>query len=243
MITRPAQLATPAPAPEAARPLIELAGISKVYQREGAPVLALRGVDLIIRAGELTAIMGRSGSGKSTLLHILGLLDDEYEGTYRFDGELVSGLTPDQLSRRRNRKIGFVFQSFHLLPQLTILENAALPAMYGRRAPEECRAAARERLEQMGLGDRLDHRPMELSIGQRQRAAIARALVNRPRLLLADEPTGALDSRTALEILDILRDLNRGGSTVVLVTHDHEVGAAAERIIHISDGTTHDGLD
>jgi putative ABC transport system ATP-binding protein len=224
------------------RPLIELSGVTKVYQREGAHVLALRGVDLLIRPGELTAIMGRSGSGKSTLLHILGLLDDEYDGTYRFDGELVSGLTPTELSRLRNRKIGFVFQSFHLLPQLSILENAALPALYAGRVPDECRAAARARLAQMGLEDRLDHRPTELSIGQRQRAAIARALVNEPRLLLADEPTGALDSRTAEEILDILRDLNRGGSTVVLVTHDHEVGAAAERIIHLSDGTTNDGV-
>jgi putative ABC transport system ATP-binding protein len=242
-MTQPAQIVAPiAEAPEAGRPLIEIANVSKTYHRDGAEVHALRGVDVVIRTGELTAIMGRSGSGKSTLLHILGLLDDEYEGTYRFDGELVSGLTPDQLSRLRNRKIGFVFQSFHLLPQLSILENAALPALYAGRAPEECRAAARQRLVQMGLANRLDHRPMELSIGQRQRAAIARALVNEPRLLLADEPTGALDSRTAEEILDLLRELNRAGATVVLVTHDHEVGAAAERIIHISDGKTDDGV-
>ncbi|MDX2166884.1 MAG: ABC transporter ATP-binding protein [Deltaproteobacteria bacterium] len=217
-------------------------GISKTYRRDGAEVLALQGVDLVIRQGEFTAIMGRSGSGKSTLLHILGLLDDEYEGTYRLDGELVSGLTADQLSRLRNRKIGFVFQSFHLLPQLTILENAALPALYAGGQPRECRAAARRHLERMGLGARLDHKPMELSIGQRQRAAIARALVNEPRILLADEPTGALDSRTAMEILGILRDLNRDGATVILVTHDHEVGESAERIIHIKDGTTDDGV-
>lgn len=235
-------LAPRAPAAAAALPLIELEGVSKTYHRDDAAVVALRGVDVVIRQGEFTAIMGRSGSGKSTLLHVLGLLDEEYEGTYRFDGELVSGLSPDQLSRLRNRKIGFVFQSFHLLPQLSILENAALPALYAGRVPEECRAAARERLEHMGLGHRLDHRPMELSIGQRQRAAIARALVNEPRLLLADEPTGALDSRTAEEILEILRDLNRGGATVVLVTHDREVGEAAERIIHISDGKTDDGV-
>jgi putative ABC transport system ATP-binding protein len=186
--------------------------------------------------------MGRSGSGKSTLLHILGLLDAEYDGRYVFDGQLVSGLSADALSRLRNRKIGFVFQQFHLLPQLTILENAALPALYAGGRPRQCRAAARARLEQMGLGHRLDHRPNELSIGQRQRAAIARALVNEPRLLLADEPTGALDSRTAMEILELLRDLHRGGATVVLVTHDHEVGAAAERIVHIRDGTTDDGV-
>lgn len=222
--------------------LINLRGIAKTYQRDGAPVQALRGLDLDIHAGELTAVMGRSGSGKSTLLHILGLLDAEYEGTYVFDGELVSGLSPDQLSRLRNRKIGFVFQSFHLLPQLTILENAALPALYAGGQPRACREAARARLEQMGLGQRLDHKPSELSIGQRQRAAIARALVNEPRVILADEPTGALDSRTAVEILDILRGLHAGGATVVLVTHDHEVGAAAERIIHIRDGTTDDGV-
>jgi putative ABC transport system ATP-binding protein len=226
----------------AAAVVVEMRGISKTYQRDGAAVSALRGLDLRIRQGEFTAIMGRSGSGKSTLLHILGLLDDEYEGTYHLDGEPVSGLTADQLSRLRNRTIGFVFQSFHLLPQLTILENAALPALYAGGQPRTCRATARRHLERMGLGQRLDHKPMELSIGQRQRAAIARALVNEPRILLADEPTGALDSRTAMEILDILRDLNRDGATVILVTHDLEVGEAAERIIHIKDGTSDDGV-
>ncbi|MBX3027941.1 ABC transporter ATP-binding protein [bacterium] len=238
----PALAPLPGERADAATPLISLRGIAKTYQRDGAPVPALRGVDVDIHAGELTAIMGRSGSGKSTLLHILGLLDAEYEGRYVFDGELVSGLSPDQLSRRRNRKIGFVFQQFHLLPQLTILENAALPALYAGGRPRQCRAAARARLEQMGLGHRLDHRPGELSIGQRQRAAIARALVNEPRLILADEPTGALDSATAMEILSLLRELHRGGATVVLVTHDPEVGGAAERIIHIRDGTTDDGV-
>jgi putative ABC transport system ATP-binding protein len=204
--------------------------------------MALRGIDLVIRAGEFAAIMGRSGSGKSTLLHILGLLDAEYEGAYRFDRELVSGVEGEDLARLRNRKIGFVFQAFHLLPQLSILDNAALPALYAGRAPSECRAAARARLEQMGLADRLAHKPMELSIGQRQRAAIARALVNEPRVLLADEPTGALDTRTAQEILDILRALHRDGATVVLVTHDREVAEVAERIIHITDGQTNDGM-
>ena len=232
----------PAERPDAGTPLISLRGIAKTYQRDGTPVVALDGIDLDIHAGELTAIMGRSGSGKSTLLHILGLLDAEYDGRYVFDGQLVSGLSPDELSRLRNRKIGFVFQQFHLLPQLTILENAALPALYAGGQPRACRAAARQRLEQMGLGERLDHRPTELSIGQRQRAAIARALVNEPRVILADEPTGALDSRTAMEILDLLRELHRGGATVVLVTHDREVGESAERIIHISDGTTDDGV-
>jgi putative ABC transport system ATP-binding protein len=243
-MTTPSSLASPPPASEAAAqlPVIQLERVSKTYHRQGATVPALHEVDLVIRPNEFAAIMGRSGSGKSTLLHILGLLDDEYDGTYRLDGELVSGLIPDELARLRNRKIGFVFQSFHLLPQLSILENAELPALYAGRVPSECRSAARARLQQMGLHDRLDHKPMELSIGQRQRAAIARALVNEPRVLLADEPTGALDTRTAQEILDILHDLHRDGATVVLVTHDHEVGEAAERIIHITDGQTHDGV-
>ena len=223
-------------------PVIKLERVSKTYRRQGAEVIALRAVDLVIRPGEFAAIMGRSGSGKSTLLHVLGLLDEEYDGSYWLDGDLVSGIEPDHLARLRNRKIGFVFQSFLLLPQLNILENAELPALYAGRAPHESRAAARAKLEQMGLGHRLEHKPMELSIGQRQRAAIARALVNEPRVLLADEPTGALDTRTAQEILDILHDLHRDGATVVLVTHDHEVGEAAERIIHITDGQTHDGV-
>jgi len=237
-------LAIPAVAPEPGlQPeVLQLEHVTKIYQRHGAHVLALCDIDVLIRRGEFVAIMGRSGSGKSTLLHIMGLLDAEYEGTYRLDGEVVSGLPADELARLRNRKIGFVFQSFHLLPQLTILENAELPALYAGRDPAECRAAARARLEQMGLGHRLEHTPLELSIGQRQRAAIARSLVNGPSVLLADEPTGALDSRTASEILDILHDLHHEGATVVLVTHDHEVGETAERIIHIADGQTNDGV-
>jgi putative ABC transport system ATP-binding protein len=185
--------------------------------------------------------MGRSGSGKSTLLHILGLLDAEYDGVYRLDGRTVSGLSADELSPLRNRQIGFVFQQFHLLPQLNILDNAALPALYAGRAREESVAEARRRLEQLGLSDRLEHRPMELSIGQRQRAAIARALINQPKVVLADEPTGALDTGTAREILDVLQQLNRDGVTLVMVTHDPEVGGAAERIVRIVDGRTPDG--
>jgi putative ABC transport system ATP-binding protein len=230
-------------ATEAATPVIRLAGVVKTYTRDEQSVPALRGIDLAIHPGEFVAIMGRSGSGKSTLLHVLGLLDGEYEGEYWFDGELVSGRTADDLAPLRNRAIGFVFQSFHLLPQLTILENAALPALYaGRLKAKECRDAARDRLEQMGLGHRLVHRPKELSIGQRQRVAIARALVNEPRVILADEPTGALDSRTAEEIIDIFRALHRAGTTIVMVTHDPEIGAAVERVIHIRDGICDDGL-
>jgi putative ABC transport system ATP-binding protein len=228
--------------PQVAEALIRLERVSKTYRRAGVPVPALYDINMAIACGEFAAIMGRSGSGKSTLLHILGLLDAEYEGSYWLDGELVSGRSADDLSPLRNRQIGFVFQSFHLLPQLTILENATLPALYaGERPREECRRIARARLAEMGLAHRLDHRPAELSIGQRQRAAIARALVNQPRVILADEPTGALDSRTAIEILDILQDLNRQGVTLVLVTHDPEVAAAAERIIHLRDGQTSDG--
>lgn len=233
-----------APAPEAAPArVIRMANVAKTYGRNGANVAALRGIDLAIREGEFVAIMGRSGSGKSTLLHIIGLIDTEYEGSYWLDGRLVSGRTAEELATLRNRTIGFVFQTFLLLPQMTILENAELPALYARdRSPQECRAIARARLEEMGLGHRLDHKPGELSIGQRQRAAIARALVNRPRVLLADEPTGALDSRTADEILDIFARLHRDGATIVMVTHDPDVAAAAERIIHVRDGQTSDGL-
>lgn len=230
------------PQPALSEVLIRLDRVSKTYRRDGVPVRALHEVDITVRRGEFATIMGRSGSGKSTLLHVLGLLDAEYEGRYWLDGELVSGVSADDLSPIRNRGIGFVFQSFHLLPQLSIVENVALPALYaGERLREECFAAARQRLKDMGLEHRLDHRPREISIGQRQRAAIARALVNEPKVILADEPTGALDSKTAREILDILHDLHVSGATLVLVTHDVEVGAEAERIIHLSDGQTTDG--
>jgi putative ABC transport system ATP-binding protein len=187
--------------------------------------------------------MGPSGSGKSTLLHILGLLDAEYEGSYELDGERVSGRSQDELSALRNREIGFVFQQFHLLPQLSILENATLPALYSRdRSPAECERVAKARLERVGLGTRLTHRPSELSSGQRQRAAVARALVNEPRLILADEPTGALDSKNAGELMDLFVDLHRAGSTILLITHDRDIAQVAERIIHVRDGQTIDGV-
>jgi putative ABC transport system ATP-binding protein len=225
------------------KPLLCMEGVHKTFAHDGVPVHALRGIDLVVARGEFVAVMGTSGSGKSTLLHIAGLLDADYEGSYRFDGELVSGRAADELSQLRNREIGFVFQQFHLLPQLTILENAALPALYSRdRAPDVCEKLARLRLEEVGLGDRLDHRPNQISSGQRQRAAIARALVNEPRLILADEPTGALDSKNAQEILDLFLQLHRSGSTIVLITHDVDVASAAERIVHIRDGQTIDGL-
>ncbi|MBW2236464.1 MAG: ABC transporter ATP-binding protein [Deltaproteobacteria bacterium] len=219
---------------------IRLRDVYKTYQMGGAEVAALRGVDVDIRTGEFVAIMGPSGSGKSTLLHVLGLVDTEYDGRYELGDQVVSGHTADDLAELRNREIGFVFQAFFLLPQLSILDNAALPALYARnRSPDDCRAEARARLQEMGLGDRLEHRPQELSIGQRQRAAIARALVNQPRVILADEPTGSLDSKTAREILDIFADLHSRGATIVMVTHDHEVAASAERVIHVRDGQVH----
>ena len=242
MLTPPSARAAESAAGHAIE-VIRLEGVAKTYRRDGVPVAALRGVDLRIERGEFVAIMGRSGSGKSTLLHILGLLDAEYEGRYELGGTCVSGQSADALAPLRNRLIGFVFQTFHLLPQLTILENAALPALYARdRTREACVAAARARLVEMGLGERLSHRPGELSIGQRQRAAIARALVNDPKLLLADEPTGALDSRTAEEILEILQRLHAAGSTLVMVTHDPEVAAVASRLVQIRDGRAHDGV-
>ncbi len=229
--------------PADSEPLIRLSGVSKTYGRDGVPVPALRDVDLTVQRGEFTAVMGPSGSGKSTLLHILGLLDGDYDGSYHLEGELMTGRSRDDLSLLRNRSIGFVFQQFHLLPQLSILENAALPALYSRvLGPEECERRARERLEQVDLGHRLAHRPNELSSGQRQRAAIARALVNEPALLLADEPTGALDSKSMREILEIFARLHAGGATIMLITHDTEVAAVAQRAIHFRDGQTLDGV-
>ena len=226
-----------------ADPLIRVTGLCKTYRRDGAPVEALRCVDVEIDAGEFVVIMGPSGSGKSTLMHVIGLIDGEYEGSYHFRDQRVSGRSTDELAAVRNREIGFVFQEFHLLPQLSIVENAALPGLYARdREPEECMISARRRLTELGLGARLDHRPKELSMGQRQRVAIARALVNEPSLILADEPTGALDSKTAREILDVFVDLHRAGTTIVLVTHDRDVANVAERIIHVRDGQTFEGL-
>lgn len=222
--------------------LIQIEGVSKVYHGAGVPVPALQNIDLEIHAGEFVAIMGPSGSGKSTLLHILGLLDADYEGSYVLNGSETSKLDADALAPVRNREVGFVFQTFQLLPALSILENAALPALYARdRSEEECFDSARDKLGQMGLSDRLDHRPSQLSIGQRQRAAIARSLVNEPSLLLADEPTGSLDSKTVQEILGIFSDLYERGKTVVLVTHDREVAKTARRLIHVRDGKTVDG--
>ncbi|MBN2626448.1 MAG: ABC transporter ATP-binding protein [Spirochaetales bacterium] len=217
--------------------MIDLRGIRKTYVMGETRVEALRGVDLHIGAHEFVSIMGPSGSGKSTLMNIIGALDRPSEGTYLLDGEDVSRLTDNQLAHIRNRKIGFVFQTFNLLPRKTTLQNVELPLIYGGYSPKERREKARMTLEQVGLGDRMDHRPAELSGGQRQRVAIARALVTDPALIFADEPTGNLDSRTGEEIMEIFTALNRDRQvTVLLVTHESDIAAHARRIIHIKDG-------
>jgi putative ABC transport system ATP-binding protein len=219
--------------------LIEAIGLSKVYGSGPAAVHALRGIDLQVRRGEFVAIMGPSGSGKSTLLNLLGCLDRPTGGRYILDGEDVSRLSRTALADVRNRKVGFVFQSYHLLPRLTALQNVMLPLLYNRH--ERLSAGERHRravaaLEAVGLGERLHHRPNALSGGEQQRVAIARALVNRPAILLADEPTGNLDSRAGQEILALLADLHRRGATILMVTHDPEASAHAARVIHLRDG-------
>ncbi len=218
-------------------PVVRTEGVHKVYHLGKVEVEALRGVDLIIGEGEYVAIMGPSGSGKSTLMHIIGCLDSPTAGEYWLDGQPVSELRGRRLARIRNRKVGFVFQNFNLLPRVDIVENTALPLRYsGGLSRGERRRRAIAVLEQLGLGDRLRHKPDELSGGQRQRVAIARALVNNPSMLLADEPTGNLDSGTSKEILKIFRDLHDHGHTILIVTHDPNVAAEAGRVIQIEDG-------
>lgn len=217
--------------------LIELERVSKVYRRTANPVHALREVSLAVRAGEMVAVMGPSGSGKSTLMHILGCLDRPDDGRYLLAGKDVTGLSKEELARVRNRFIGFVFQNFNLLGRATALENVALPLIYAGLPPRERERRAREMLRLMGLEEFVDHLPSQLSGGQQQRVAIARALVNEPELLLADEPTGALDTQTSAEILAVLQDLHRQRRlTVVVVTHEPEVAYHCQRIIRLRDG-------
>ncbi|MGD2062741.1 MAG: ABC transporter ATP-binding protein [Nitrospirota bacterium] len=216
--------------------MIELIGVSRTFQVGGRPVRALREVDLSVAAGEHVAIMGPSGSGKSTLLNILGCLDRPTSGTYRLDGREVSDLGETELSQVRRHTIGFVFQFFHLIPRLTAVGNVELPMVFAGIAPRERRAKAAAALEAVGLADRAGHRPEQLSGGERQRVAIARATVMEPRLLLADEPTGNLDSASGRQVLEVLQRMNTAGLTLVVITHDPEVAALAGRIIRLHDG-------
>jgi putative ABC transport system ATP-binding protein len=216
--------------------LIHTRDLVKVYAMGDTEVRALAGVSVDIDEGEMVAIMGASGSGKSTFMNVLGCLDTPTAGEYRLDGESIAGLSADALAAIRNRKIGFVFQQFNLLPRTSALDNAALPLLYAGVSAHERRERALAQLTRVGLGSRADHHPAQLSGGQQQRVAIARALVNAPRLILADEPTGALDSVTSLEVMALLQQLNREGITVVLVTHEHDIAAFATRAIHFRDG-------
>jgi putative ABC transport system ATP-binding protein len=218
------------------RPVIELEGVRKVYRTGTIEFAAVRDVSLVIHPGEYVAIMGPSGSGKSTLMNILGCLDVATSGSYLLAGEDVSDMDEDQLADVRNRHIGFVFQQFNLLPSMTALRNVELPLSYGAVPRDERRRRARLALERVGLGDRLSHRPNEMSGGQQQRVAVARALVSDPALVLADEPTGNLDSSATADVLDLLDELHEQGRTVVLITHEADVAARAERVIHIRDG-------
>ncbi|MCC6553038.1 MAG: ABC transporter ATP-binding protein [Polyangiaceae bacterium] len=216
--------------------IIELSQIGKDYVTEAVVVRALRGVDLTILRGDFVAIVGQSGSGKSTMMNIIGCLDRPTRGTYRLDGIDVTRRSNDARAIVRNRLIGFVFQGFNLLPRTTALENVELPLVYRGVGASERRRLAISALGAVGLAERLHHTPNQLSGGQQQRVAIARALVTSPPLLLADEPTGNLDTRTSLEVLSLLQELNRGGITIVLVTHEHDIAACARRVIVMRDG-------
>jgi putative ABC transport system ATP-binding protein len=218
-------------------PLISLSKVTKIYSLDGGITInALCGINLNINQGEFVAIIGHSGSGKSTLMHIIGILDQPTEGTVILEGRDVAKLSEEKLALLRNKHIGFVFQAFNLLPKTSAIENVELPLIYSRVPGGERRARAVKALTQVGLGDRLDHKPNQLSGGQQQRVAVARALVTNPSLILADEPTGNLDSKSSDEIIDLLKSLNKEGHTIVLVTHEPEIARQAKRIVEIRDG-------
>ncbi|MBS0488100.1 MAG: ABC transporter ATP-binding protein [Proteobacteria bacterium] len=222
--------------------MVQLQGITRCYRVGGQNVDALAGIDLAVPEGQFVAIVGPSGSGKSTLLNILGCLDRPTAGRYELDGTDVSTFDDERASDFRNRRIGFVFQSFHLLPRLSVLENVLLPRRFLREAAPDIESRAHALLDRIGLGQRKNHRPEQLSGGQMQRVAIARALLMQPALLLADEPTGNLDSRSAADVLGMIDEVHAQGQTVILVTHDHEVAARAQRRVQVRDGKIeHDG--
>lgn len=216
--------------------IIEIKDIRRNFPLGSETVYVLKGVDLVIDKGDYVALMGPSGSGKSTLMNILGCLDTPTSGTYILNGKDVSKLDDDELATIRNKEIGFVFQTFNLLPRTTALDNVALPMIYAGYSKQERNQRAEEVLRQVGLGDRMDHHPNQLSGGQRQRVAVARALVNKPSMILADEPTGNLDTKTSVEIMQLFDEIHANGNTVLLVTHEEDIAAHAHRIIRLRDG-------
>ena len=220
--------------------MLHMQGVTKVYRTELVETHALRSLDVEVKEGEFVAVTGPSGSGKTTFLNIAGLLEDFTSGTYLLDGEDVSRLGDDARSRLRNRKIGFIFQGFNLIPDLNLFDNVDVPLRYRGMAASERRARIEDALARVGLGSRMKHFPAELSGGQQQRAAIARALAGSPRLLLADEPTGNLDSQMARSVMELLEEINGGGTTIIMVTHDPELAARAQRNVHIVDGMVTD---
>jgi putative ABC transport system ATP-binding protein len=217
-------------------PIIDIKGITRDFQLGSETVNVLKGIDLLINKGEYVALMGPSGSGKSTLMNILGCLDTPTSGSYILNGKQVSEMHDDELAEIRNKEIGFVFQTFNLMPRTTALDNVALPMVYAGFSKEERNKRATEVLTQVGLADRMDHKPNQLSGGQRQRVAVGRALVNKPSIILADEPTGNLDSKTSVEIMKLFGEIHANGNTVILVTHEEEIAAHAHRIIRLRDG-------
>ena len=217
-------------------PIIDIKGITRDFQLGSETVNVLKGIDLVINKGEYVALMGPSGSGKSTLMNILGCLDTPTSGSCILNGKQVSEMHDDELAEIRNKEIGFVFQTFNLMPRTTALDNVALPMVYAGFSKEERNKRATEVLSQVGLADRMDHKPNQLSGGQRQRVAVGRALVNKPSIILADEPTGNLDSKTSVEIMKLFGEIHTNGNTVILVTHEEDIAAHAHRIIRLRDG-------